>query len=334
MLGTASEASLTALVAALERHRRRDDGREPVAYTSAQAHSSLVKAAGIAGLGRKRMRLVPVREDLSMDVDALAAMTREDAAAGRAPVFVGATLGTTGAGAFDALEGIADVARAHGAWVHVDAAWAGAAFVCPEHRGVLRGVERADSFSFNPHKWLLTNFDCSAFWLNGGGAKAALRDAMSITPEYLRNAASESGAVVDFRDWHIPLGRRFRSLKLWFVMRHYGVRGLQAYVRGHIREAEALERVVHASDDFEVAAPRSLSLLCVAHVGGDDATRRVHERVNERGRVYLTHTTVPRADGERYVIRAAIGGTLTGPEHVRLLWRELREASDFLRSGR
>jgi aromatic-L-amino-acid decarboxylase len=338
ILGTASEATLTALAAALDRHRRAGGGAQPVAYCSEQAHSSFVKAAGIAGLGREWMRLVPVGGDGAMDAGALAAMVREDLAAGRSPVFVGATLGTTGVGAFDPVDAIADAIGAErgvggpAPWLHVDAAWAGAAFVCPEHRGPLRGAERADSFSFNPHKWLLTNFDCSAFWVNGEKAKSALLEAMRITPEYLRNAASASGEVTDFRDWHIPLGRRFRALKLWFVMRHYGVRGLQAFVRGHIRDAEALERVAAESVAFEVVS-RSLSLVCLAHRAGDEATRAVLERVNESGRVFVTHTAAPAhgsGGGERYVIRVAIGGTATGPEHVRLVWRELCAAADSL----
>ncbi len=328
ILGTASEATLTALVAGLERHRRRNDGRQPVAYCSSQAHSSFVKAAAIAGLGRDRMRLVPTDDSLAMDPGALRTLVERDAAEGLAPVFIGLTLGTTGTGAFDPIEPVLPIAREHNAWLHADAAWAGAAFVCPEHRGPLAGIGAADSISFNPHKWLLTNFDCSAFFLNGGTAKRELIEAMSITPEYLRNAASETGTVTDFRDWHIPLGRRFRALKLWFVMRHYGLSGLQAYIRSHIREAEALERALEADERFEVVAPRSLSLLCVALRAGDEPTRRVMDRINRGGHVFVTHTTIPHAGGDRFVIRVAIGGTNTGPDHVRTLWQELRVAAD------
>ena len=341
ILGTASEATLTALVAAMDRFVGRGVSRERMAgYCSSEAHSSFVKAAGIAGLGRERMRLVPVGDDGGMDAGALVRMMREDGEAGLVPVFVGVTLGTTGIGAFDPLAEIADAVRCagEGVWIHVDAAWAGAAFVCPEFRGPMRGVGRADSVSFNPHKWLLTNFDCSAFWLNGAGARESLLRAMRITPEYLRNPASDSGGVIDYRDWHIPLGRRFRALKLWFVMRHYGVRGLQAYIRGHVREAAALERVIGASDVFGVAATRSFSLVCLWHVDGDGATREVMERVNERGRVFVTHTTLPASWGDergggRLVIRVSVGGTLTGHEHVRLLWRELGRAGEQVRGG-
>jgi len=341
ILGTASEATLTALVAAMDRFVGRGVARERmVGYCSAEAHSSFVKAAGIAGLGRERMRLVPVGGDGGMDAAALGRMMREDAAAGLVPVFAGVTLGTTGIGAFDPMDEIGSLVRGSydGVWLHVDAAWAGAAFVCPELRGPMRGIGRADSVSFNPHKWLLTNFDCSAFWLNGAGARESLLRAMRITPEYLKNPASDSGGVIDYRDWHIPLGRRFRALKLWFVMRHYGVRGLQAYIRGHVREAAALERVIGASDVFELAATRSLSLVCLWHADGDGATRAVMERVNERGRVLVTHTTLPASwgaerGGGRVVIRVSVGGTLTGPEDVRVLWSELRRAGEQVRGG-
>lgn len=203
--------------------------------------------------------------------------------------------------------------------MHVDAAWAGAACMCPEHRWMLEGVERADSVAFNPHKWLLTNFDCNCFWTRD---RRAVTDALSVTPEYLRNRASESGEVIDYRDWQIPLGRRFRALKLWFVIRHYGVEGLRAHIREHVRLAGLLEGWIRADDRFELAAPRSLSLVCFRLRGADadGRGRDLLERINASGRAYLTHTVL---DG-RFVLRMAIGATLTREEHVRGAWELIR----------
>jgi aromatic-L-amino-acid decarboxylase len=348
IMGTASEAVLTAMVAALERHRRSESASsQPVAYTSTQAHSSVLKAATISGLGRDNVRLIDTDAHLAMDAGALERAMNEDAAAGRSPVFVCATLGTTSTGAFDPLDRIGAVAAQHNAWLHVDAAWAGSAFVCPEHRAPLAGVHHATSFNFNPHKWLLTNFDCSCFWLNGPAARADLIGAMSITPEYLRNAASDAGAVIDYRDWHIPLGRRFRALKLLFVLRHYGVAGLQNHIRAHVRAAEALERVIAADERFEIACPRSLSLLCI-RLAHDDAersrTRALLDAVNAAGRVFCTHTVLPAVTGADegdadargqdagtnrrggFAIRIAIGGSTTTGQHVRELWQIITES--------
>lgn len=322
--GTASEAVLVAMVAA--RQRLDAAGVGPlVAYASTQAHSSVEKAARIAGLGSEAVHLVEVDESLAMRPDALAEAVRRDRAAGKRPFFICATLGTTSSVAFDPVAPIAGVAQEAGAWLHVDAAYAGAACVCPEHRWMLEGVERADSFNFNPHKWMLTNFDCSAFWTSD---RAALLDALSITPEYLRNRASDAGAVKDYRDWQIPLGRRFRALKLWFVMRHYGVEGLRAHIRAGVRLAELFESLVRADDRFEMAASRRLSLVCFRHRDGDQASRALLERANSSGEMFLTHTTLPdpeRPGAQRYVLRMAIGGIQTRESHVRAAWKRLQE---------
>ncbi len=314
--GTASEAVLVAMVAARERSRREGRGGELVAYTSSQAHSSIVKAAMVCGVGRENVRLVGVDEKLRMRVDELGRLMREDVASGRMPFFVAATLGTTSSGAVDPLAGICDVAGAHdGVWVHVDAAWAGSALVLPEERWMIAGVEGADSFNFNPHKWLLTNFDCSALWVRDSRAVVG---ALSITPEYLRNAASDAGAVIDYRDWQVPLGRRFRALKLWFVLRASGAEGLREHVRRGIGHAELFEGLVRGSERFEVVGERSLALVCFAHRGGDEVTRAVMDRVNESGEAFLTHTSLPMAGGaERVVIRFAAGGVRTTDGDVR-----------------
>ena len=222
---TASSAALCALLAARERatnyasNKKGCDGRL-VAYVSTQTHSSLQKAAMIAGIGVDNLRSIDVDDNFAMHPEALARQIGADKRAGLLPCFVCATVGTTSSNAMDPIPEIAQVCRQHNLWLHVDAAMSGTAALCPEFRHLQNGVELADSYNFNPHKWMFTNFDCNCFWI---ADRKALIQTLSILPEYLRNQATESGAVIDYRDWHIQLGRRFRSLKLWFVIRHYGV---------------------------------------------------------------------------------------------------------------
>jgi aromatic-L-amino-acid/L-tryptophan decarboxylase len=337
---SASSAALVALLAALHRTSGgswRDtgvDGRERV-YLTAETHSSVAKAARVAGLGARALHLVdPTPGGLDMAPEALAAALADDIAAGLRPTLVCATVGSTGTGAVDRLREIAAVTRNHGgreggAWVHVDAAWAGVAALCPEHRALLDGVELADSFCTDAHKWLLTAFDASLLWVRDGRALPA---ALSITPEYLRNPASESGAVVDYRDWQVPLGRRFRALKLWTVLHGYGLAGLRAHIRSHVAMAAELAGWVRADPRFTLAAPPSLALVCLRLVTGagtqadDAATRTLLERVNASGRALLTHTTV---DG-RYVIRVAVGSVATRASDVAALWRRLTDEAAAL----
>ena len=278
-------------------------------YTSAQAHSSIEKDVLVAGFGRHQLRVVPVDGDYAMDADALARMVDADVADGLVPCLVVATVGTTSSGAVDPVARIAEVASAVGAWVHVDSAWAGAATVCPEHRDLLDGLDQVDSYAFNPHKWLLTNFDCSALYVADAAPLAA---SLSIVPEYLRNAASDSGEVVDYRDWQVPLGRRFRALKLWFVMRSYGTDGLRAHIRAHVAAAATLADRVRANPRLEMAAPLSLGLVCLRHVDGDEASERLLADVNSTGEAFLTHTKLD----DRFVLRVAVGGTWTTATHV------------------
>jgi aromatic-L-amino-acid decarboxylase len=248
-----------------------------------------------------------------MRADALEAAMAADAARARTPFFVVATVGTTSTCAFDPLAAIGDIARRAGAWLHVDAAFAGSAAVCPELRWVHDGLEHADSYAFNPHKWLFTAFDCDCFYV---ADRTALIDALSITPEYLRNAASESGAVVDYRDWQIPLGRRFRALKLWFVIRHYGAEGLRHHVREHVRLAQDIAARIGGDDRFELVTATRLSLVCFAHRDGDAASERLLDALNASDRVYVTHTRVD----DRFVIRIAIGSMWTDQARVDELW--------------
>lgn len=323
--GTASESTLVCLLAARSRAKAPIDAM--TVYTSTQAHSSIAKGARVAGITERNLRLVPTRPDYSMDPDALARMMREDAERGLTPVFVCATVGTTSSGAIDPVREIGALCRERSAWLHVDAAYAGAAGVCPEFRATINdGLDLADSYVFNPHKWLLTTFDCSTLWVED---RAAIIDALSITPEYLRNAASDAGSVIDYRDWQIPLGRRFRSLKLWFVLRHYGVEGLRAYIREHVRLGELLERLVDADDRFERPAARCLSLVTFRLKGADARSKALMERVNATREAFLSHTVLPdpATSESRYTIRMAIGAVGVREEDIRRTWALLqREA--------
>jgi aromatic-L-amino-acid decarboxylase len=325
---SASSAALTALLVARERatgyaaNEQGCDGRL-VAYVSSQTHSSVEKGVKIAGIGRQNLRVIGVDEQYAMRPDLLAAQIKTDRAAGLLPFFVAATIGTTSSNALDPLREIGQIARAEGLWMHVDGAMAGTAALCPEFRHIQDGIELADSYCFNPHKWMFTNFDCDCFYV---ADRAALIRTLSVLPEYLRNKATESGAVIDYRDWHVPLGRRFRSLKLWFVIRHYGVEGLQALVRNHVALAQMFAERVRASAGFELAAPAPLNLVCFRHKAGDDANRRLLEHLNRSGKLYMTHTVL---DG-RYTLRLCVGQTRTESRHVSDAWDRINEAAAAL----
>ena len=211
-------------------------------------------------------------------------------------------------------------------WLHVDAAWSGVAAVCPEHRGMLTGIERADSLCINPHKWLLTNFDCDLFWVRD---REALTSSMSITPAYLRNDQSDAGSVVDYRDWHVPLGRKMRSLKLWFVLRYFGAQGLRDHIGHHVGLAQRFERYVLGESRLRMAFERSLSLVCFVVEGESDRTRMLIERINARKKVMISHTQVP-VDGEasRWVARVAIGSSGVRDEDITTLIDEINAVLD------
>ena len=325
---TASSSSLCAMLAARERatgfhtNRKGCDGRL-VAYTSSQAHSSLEKAAMVGGIGLDNLRLIEVDDHFAMRPDALAKQVAEDRKAGLVPFFVSATLGTTSSNAFDPLPAIGEICGGNNLWFHVDAAMSGTAALCPEFRYLQKGVELADSYTFNPHKWMFTNFDCNCFYV--ADRKALIRT-LSILPEYLRNQASESGEVFDYRDWHIPLGRRFRSLKLWFVIRYYGIEGLQFHVRRHVALAQEFLAWVEQDERFEVAAPAPLNLVCFRHRGGDKANEELMNRLNRSGALYLTHT---KLDG-KFTLRICIGQTNTEERHVEHAWERIQEEATKL----
>jgi aromatic-L-amino-acid decarboxylase len=323
---TASDAALVALVAALHRASNGRTERDGVAagrftvYTSAQTHSSVEKACRVAGLGAAALRKLDVDPTtLAARPEHLRDLVAADRAAGHTPALVVASVGATGTGAVDPVRELAGIAHEAGAWLHVDAAWAGVATVAPEFRWLNDGLDMADSYATNPHKWLLTNFDCDACYV---ADRAALLGALSILPEYLRNAATESGAVIDYRDWHVPLGRRFRALKLWAVLRWYGADGLREHIRAHVQLAQDFAARVAADEHFELVAPHPLALVTFRHRDGDEATLAIMRRVNESGAAYLTHTAVNGSAA----LRLAIGSPLTESRHVDAVWRLIAAA--------
>ena len=253
-----------------------------------------------------------------MRPDALAAQITRDRAAGKIPFFICATIGTTSSNAIDPVRPIGEICRKENIWLHVDAAMSGTAALCPEFRWTHDGLELADSYCFNPHKWMFTNFDCDCFYVRD---RAALIRSLSVLPEYLRNRATESGAVIDYRDWQIPLGRRFRALKLWFVIRHYGVEGLRHYVRRHVELAQKFASWVRADERFELAAHAPLNLVCFRHRAGDEANQRIMERLNASGELYLTHTRL----NDRLTLRMSIGQSQTELRHIERAWQRIRE---------
>ena len=330
---TASSASLCALLAARERatqfvsNRKGCDGRL-IAYCSTQTHSSIEKAMKIAGMGSDNLRQIEVDKNFAMRPDALARQVEADVKAGLIPCFVCATVGTTSSNAIDPVREIAGVCRSHNLWLHVDSAMSGTAALCPEFRYIHEGVEFADSYCFNPHKWMFTSFDCDCFYV---ADRKHLIQTLSVLPEYLRNQATESGAVIDYRDWQIPLGRRFRSLKLWFVIRHYGIEGLQHHIREHVRLAQQFAGWVRGDSRFELAAPAQLNLICFRLRSGDQAnqdqpTQLLMDRLNASGDLYLTHT---RLDG-KLTLRFCVGQTHTQARHVERAWQRIQQETGKL----
>lgn len=323
---SASSATLVALLAALwgPAGETSDRGSRTV-YVSSQTHSSVEKAARIAGLPASNVRIVEVDpHTLAMRADHLDALIAADTQAGAVPGMVCATIGTTSTTAIDPIRAVGEVCRRHAVWLHVDAAYAGVAAVCPELRWINDGVAScADSYVTNPHKWLLTNFDCTVLWV---ADRRPLTESLSILPEYLRNAATDSGEVIDYRDWQIPLGRRFRALKLWAVLRWYGAEGLRAHIRWCVHLADELAGMIAADPRFTLCTPHPFGLVCFrplwsgssAH-DADAATARLLENLNESGAVYLSHTKI----AGRTVLRVALGAPATRREHVQALWQHI-----------
>jgi aromatic-L-amino-acid decarboxylase len=312
---SASSSTLCTILAARHRVTAGGDLSKLRVYASDQAHSSIVKGARVAGLADEQVRSIPSDAAFAMRVDALVDSIDADRRAGLVPFWVCATVGTTSSMAVDPVQAIADVCRQGGLWCHVDAAMAGSAAVCPELRWVLEGADAVDSWSFNPHKWLFTTFDCSCLWLADA---RPLIDALGVTPAYLRNEASDTGAVVDFRDWQVPLGRRFRSLKPWFVMRHYGADGLARHVREHVRLGRLVADRVLDDARFELAAPPALNLVCLRVTGedGDARTTALVDAINASGKALVTPTVLD----ERPAMRICVGQTWTSEDDVDRFW--------------
>jgi aromatic-L-amino-acid decarboxylase len=325
---TASSATLCALVAAREKasngkiNETGFDGTLRV-YTSSQAHSSVEKAVKIAGIGKHNLRSIAVDNKFAMRPSELRRAIKQDINEGLTPAFVCATVGTTSSTALDPLTEIGSICSEFSIWLHVDAAMAGSTAICPEYRFIQEGLEHAQSYCFNPHKFLLTNFDCSCFYVSD---KDALIDSLSITPEYLKTKASELNSVFDYRDWQIPLGRRFRSLKLWSVIRHYGIKGMQAHIRQHMESAKALTEKINKDDRFELMAPTVLNLVCFRYKGSDEFNETLVQRLNDSGKLYLIHTKL----NNKYTLRFSIGQTKTTWEHVLKAWELILEETKVL----
>jgi aromatic-L-amino-acid decarboxylase len=332
---SASASTMTAMLVARERttnYQINESGygaSRLIAYCSEEAHSSVEKAAKIIGLGRKNLRKIPVDENQSMRIDLLAKAVATDRASGLEPFFVVGAFGTTGSTAVDDLDRIATIAAENKLWFHVDAAYAGAALVLPEYRELANGINRADSVVINPHKWLLVTFDCSAFYIRD---KCALLKSLSILPEYLKTPEAET--VTNYRDWSLGLGRRFRSLKLWFVMRYYGQEGIRGIISTHIKLAQELESWIGKDDHFELMSKRHFNLVCFrfkpAGIDSSDELNAVNmkllEQINASGKLFLSHT---KLDG-KVVLRAVVGQTGVNAHHVREAWNEIsKQARSF-----
>ncbi|WP_233377809.1 pyridoxal-dependent decarboxylase [Maribellus sp. CM-23] len=322
---TASTSALTAVIAARERATKFESNetgvrQKLVAYISTQTHSSLEKAIKMAGIGKANLRLIEVDAQFAMRPELLDEQIRKDKQAGLLPFFVCGALGTTSSNAIDPLRKIGEIAQKENCWFHIDGAMSGTAMLCPEFRHFMEGVELADSFVFNPHKWMFTNFDCDVFWV---GNRNELIHTFSILPEYLKNKATESGAVFDYRDWHVQLGRRFRSLKLWFVIRHYGIEGLQFHIRKHVELSEKFTQWIKESDNFELFVEPPLNLVCFRHKKGDDFNMKLMNTINEKGKIFFTHTKL----NNQVVLRMSIGQTHTELQHVEEAWNIISDTA-------
>jgi aromatic-L-amino-acid/L-tryptophan decarboxylase len=322
---TASISTLHALAAAREYKDpdSKEEGARPglVVYTSEQAHSSVEKAALALGFGRRYFRKIPVDADFRMRTDALEAALKADREAGLTPCCIVPTTGTTGTTAIDPVPAVAKLAQEYDAWLHVDAAYGGCAAIAPEFAHVLAGAEHADSLVVNPHKWLFTPVDCSVLYTR---RPDIFRRAFSLIPEYLRTGQDDQ--VLNFMDYAVPLGRRFRSLKLWFVMRYFGRERSAGIIRSHMAYAQQLKQGLEADGRFEIAAPVPLSLVCFRLKSDDAANARLMDAVNASGQAFLSHTSL---EG-RYVIRCAIGNVRTTAHDIDVTLAAIRKAADSL----
>ncbi|XP_062194940.1 tryptophan decarboxylase 1-like [Phragmites australis] len=342
ILGTTSEAMLVTLVAARDAALRRSGSNgvsglpRLAVYAADQTHSTFFKACRLAGFDPANIRSIPTgpETDYALNPAKLLQIMQADVDAGLVPTYICATVGTTSSNAVDPVGAIADVAALFNAWVHIDAAYAGSACICPEFRHHLNGVERVDSISMSPHKWLLTCLDCTCLWVRDTNR---LTDSLETNPEYLKNDASESGTVTDLKDMQVGVGRRFRGLKLWMVMRTYGAAKLQEHIRSDVAMAKMFEESVRADDRFEVVVPRNFALVCfrikprgaMTEGDADEANRDLMERLNRTGKAYLAHTVV----GGKLVLRFAVGSSLQEERHVRSAWELIKKTTAEIMKG-
>ena len=329
---TASTATLAAIVSAREKatgFRFNEDGGDGFGalrvYGSTQTHSSVEKGVKIAGIGRKNLVKVRVRSDFSLDPDALEEAIVNDIEKGFKPCCVIATIGTTGTTAVDPVGRIGAICSKYGIWLHIDAALGGTALLLPEMAYMIDGIEHADSFVFNPHKWMFTNFDCSVYFVRDA---SHLIGTFEILPEYLKTRTR--GQVNDYRDWGIPLGRRFRALKLWTVIRTYGIEGLQQKIRYHISLTAKLAEMISAEPEFELILPPLLNTVCFRFIPDgtpagniNEINEKLNHKLNDTGKIYLTHTML---DG-RYVLRMVVSQTNVTDKHVTDAWNLIRSTS-------
>jgi aromatic-L-amino-acid decarboxylase len=330
---TASASALVSLLSAREKFSEYEvnrnglyDRQKFTVYCSTEAHSSIEKAIKIIGLGRENLRKIEVDDEFAMVPGKLEEAVIHDRKRGFVPLAVVAAFGTTGSTAIDPLEPIAGICREYGIWLHVDAAYAGTALVLPEKRPLIKGIEKADTFVFNPHKWMFTNFDCSAYFVKD---REPLIRSLEILPEYLKTR--EGSRVNNYRDWGIQLGRRFRALKLWFVIRTFGAAGIREKVRTHIQWAQELAQEIGASEDFELLAPVPFATICFRYKPGgitdteelNRLNQQLMETLNDSGKMYLTHTKLKGI----FTLRLVIGQTNQEKRHVERAWQRIKDAA-------
>ncbi len=334
---TASTSTLCALLTAREKitgykinTEGFKDGDTYRVYCSTEAHSSVDKAVKIAGIGERNLTKIETDKEYRLIADVLENTIKRDMEQGKKPLCVVATLGTTSSTAVDPMDEIGKICKIHNVWFHIDAAFAGSALILPEFRHLLKGIEYADSFVFNPHKWLFTNFDCSAYFVRD---KQALIKTFQVVPEYLKSG--NQGKVNDYCDWGIQLGRRFRALKLWFVIRNFGIKGLQDKLRKHISLARYIEDKIKAHDNFEIVTPANFNLICFRFKPGkirdneklNELNLELLNRINNTGKIYLSHTRLKGI----YTLRMATGQTNVEQKHVDQAWTIIQEQSDNLK---
>nr|P17770.1 RecName: Full=Aromatic-L-amino-acid decarboxylase; Short=AADC; AltName: Full=DOPA decarboxylase; AltName: Full=Tryptophan decarboxylase; Short=CrTDC [Catharanthus roseus]AAA33109.1 tryptophan decarboxylase (EC 4.1.1.28) [Catharanthus roseus]CAA47898.1 tryptophan decarboxylase [Catharanthus roseus] len=331
---TTSESILCTIIAARERALEKlgpDSIGKLVCYGSDQTHTMFPKTCKLAGIYPNNIRLIPttVETDFGISPQVLRKMVEDDVAAGYVPLFLCATLGTTSTTATDPVDSLSEIANEFGIWIHVDAAYAGSACICPEFRHYLDGIERVDSLSLSPHKWLLAYLDCTCLWVK---QPHLLLRALTTNPEYLKNKQSDLDKVVDFKNWQIATGRKFRSLKLWLILRSYGVVNLQSHIRSDVAMGKMFEEWVRSDSRFEIVVPRNFSLVCfrlkpdVSSLHVEEVNKKLLDMLNSTGRVYMTHTIV----GGIYMLRLAVGSSLTEEHHVRRVWDLIQKLTDDL----